>query len=383
MHDKRIRLGMVGGGQGAFIGPVHRVAALMEGHFELVAGALSANPEKAAASGRELDLAPDRTYGSFADMARREARLKHGIEAVAIVTPNHLHLGPAREFLKRGIHVICDKPLCTSLAEARKFVDVVEKSGAVFVLTHTYAGYPMVRHARAMVEAGDLGEIRIVQVEYPQDWLAEKIEDSGHKQAEWRMDPTRSGIAGCLADIGTHAYHLVRFVSGLKTEGVCADLARFVPGRQLDDNAHVLLRFEGGAKGMLWASQIATGQQNGLRLRLFGTKGSIEWAQEDPNDLWFSPYLQSKRRITRGGPECGTAASRMSRFPSGHPEGYLEAFANIYAEAAEAIRAARSGIAPAPDVLYPTIYDGLEGMAFVDACVRSDSGGGRWMALRS
>jgi len=377
----RIRLGMVGGGQGAFIGAVHRIASRIDDHFALVAGALSSDPERAKASGRELGLAEDRNYGSFEEMAKREARLKDGIEAVSIVTPNHMHVPVAKEFLKRGIHVICDKPLSSNLRDARRLAEAVEKSGAVFVLTHNYTGYPMVRQARAMVEEGRLGDIRVVQVEYPQDWLAEKTEESGNKQAEWRTDPARSGVGGSTGDIGTHAFNLACFVSGLTLESLAADLDSFVEGRRVDDNAHVLLRFAGGAKGMLWASQVAPGNENALKLRVYGTKGGLEWAQENPNLLWFTPLGEEKRLITRGGAGAGPAAARFTRIPGGHPEGYLEGFANIYAEAAAAIRAARTGDKPAREVVYPTVQDGVAGVAFVEACVKSSQKNGAWVSL--
>ncbi|MDZ4095059.1 MAG: Gfo/Idh/MocA family oxidoreductase [Paracoccaceae bacterium] len=376
-----IRLGMVGGGNDAFIGAVHRIAARMDGQYDLVAGALSATPEKAQASGRALRLAPARIYDDYTAMARREARLKDGIEAVAIVTPNHMHAPVAREFLKRGIHVICDKPLTATLPEARALVKAAEKSGALFVLTHNYTGYPMVRQARAMVAAGDLGPIRVVQVEYAQDWLAEPLEVSGQKQAEWRTDPARSGGGGSTGDIGTHAYNLASFVTGLTLESLAADLHRFVPGRRLDDNGHVMLRFQGGARGMLWCSQVAAGMENGLRLRVFGEKGGLDWAQEDPNYLWFTPLGGQRLRFSRAGAGAGPEAARLCRVPSGHPEGYLEGFANIYAEAARAIRAHQAGQPIPPEVVFPTLADGLAGVAFVDACVRSSARNSAWVGL--
>ncbi len=377
----RIRLGMVGGGEGAFIGGVHRIAARLDGEFELVAGALSSDPERARRSGAALGLAPERSYASFTEMAKREARLKNGIEAVAIVTPNHMHYAAAREFLKRGIHVICDKPLTSTLPDARKLVALAEKSDALFVLTHNYTGYPMIRQAREMVATGQLGAVRVVQAEYPQDWLTEPLEATGQKQADWRTDPARSGAGGCVGDIGTHAYNLACFVTGLAAEELAADLSTFVEGRRLDDNVHVMLRFSGGARGMLWASQVAPGNENGLRLRVYGEKGGLEWEQEQPNHLWYTPFGKEKRLITRGGAGAGEAAARVSRIPPGHPEGYLEGFANIYQEAARAIRAARDGGRPAADVVYPTVSDGLAGMAFIDACVRSSARNGQWVRL--
>jgi predicted dehydrogenase len=377
-----IRLGMVGGGQGAFIGGVHRIAARMDGEFVLVAGALSSEPARARASAAEIGLDPDRSYGSFAEMAKAEARRPDGIEAVAIVTPNHMHWPAAKAFLEVGIHVICDKPLTSNLADAKKLKALVERTGRLFVLTHNYTGYPMVRQAREMVQSGKLGEIRVVQAEYPQDWLTTKLEDTGSKQASWRVDPKKSGAGGATGDIGTHAYNLARFVSGLELDSLAADLDAFVPGRQLDDNAHVMLRFKGGAKGMIWASQVAPGNENGLKLRVFGTKGGLEWVQADPNYLWFTPFGEPKRLLTRAGAGAGPAAARVSRVPSGHPEGYLEGFANIYAEAARAIRAARKKNGkPAKDVVYPTVSDGVEGVAFVDACVRSSKKNAGWVKL--
>ncbi|QJF49801.1 Gfo/Idh/MocA family protein [Roseobacter ponti] len=376
--SNRIRLGMVGGGNDAFIGAVHRIASRIDDHYELVAGALSSTPEKSRASGQALGLPEDRIYDDFKQMAIREARLKNGIEAVAIVTPNHVHYAAAREFLKRGIHVICDKPLTSTLADARKLVKAAEKSDALFVLTHNYTGYPMVRQARAMIAAGEIGKIRVVQVEYPQDWLSE---EQDFKQAAWRTDPERSGAGGSTGDIGTHAHNLACFVTGLTVESLAADLQAFVPGRRLDDNAHVMLRFNGGARGMLWSSQVAPGNENALRLRVYGENGGLEWAQEDPNRLWFTPLGDSTRLITRNGAGAGDAAARMSRIPPGHPEGYLEGFANIYSEAAQAIIARRDGETPDPDVVYPTIEDGLRGMEFVDACVRSSAKNAAWINL--
>ena len=377
----RIRLGQVGGGQDAFIGGVHRIASRIDDEFELVAGCFSSTSERSKASGATLGVREDRTYGDYTEMAKREARLKDGIEAVSIVTPNHMHFPVAREFLKRGIHVICDKPLTSTLQDAKKMVAAVEKSDAVFVLTHNYTGYPMVRHAREMVANGDLGRIRVVQAEYPQDWLAEALEETGQKQAGWRTDPAQSGAGGSIGDIGTHAYNLACFVSGLEANEVLADIDTFVEGRRLDDNAHVLLRYEGGAKGMLWSSQVAPGNENALRVRVYGEKGGLEWSQEDPNYLWFTPLGEPKRLITRNGAGAGDAAARVSRIPPGHPEGYLEGFANIYSEAAAAIRAAQSGGAPDAAVTYPTVQDGLKGVAFVAAVVESSSKGGRWVKL--
>ena len=377
----RIRLGMVGGGSGAFIGAVHRIAARIDDHYDLVAGALSSTPEKSRQSGAELGLHPSRIYDDFKSMAIREARLKDGIEAVAIVTPNHMHYPAAIEFLKRGIHVICDKPLTSNLADAKKLVKAAEFSDALFILTHNYSGYPMVRQAREMVERGDLGEIRLIQMEYPQDWLAEPIEQTGNKQAEWRADPERSGVGGSTGDIGTHAYQLGCFISGLELDELAADVHTFVQGRQLDDNAHVMLRFKGGAKGMLWCSQVASGSENALKVRVYGTKGGLEWEQENPNYLWYTTLGEPKRLLTRGGAGAMNVAARVSRTPGGHPEGYLEGFATIYSEAARAIQAKRDGKTVDPAVLYPTVEDGLRGVTFVTACISSSKRNGAWVKV--
>ncbi len=377
----KIRLGMVGGGAGAFIGAVHRMAARIDDHFDLVAGALSSTAEKSLASGRELGLDPSRCYGSFEEMAEKEAARPDGIEAVSIVTPNHVHYPAAKAFLERGIHVICDKPLTSSLEDAKKLKAVADKAKALFVLTHNYTAYPMVRQAREMVAGGQLGQIRVVQVEYAQDWLTEAVEQTGAKQAVWRTDPKQSGVGGATGDIGTHAFNLASFVTGLTLDSLAADLDSFVDGRRVDDNGHVLLRFAGGAKGMLWCSQVAPGNENALKLRVYGTKGGLEWEQENPNYLWFTPFGEQKRLVTRNGAGAGQAAARVSRIPGGHPEGYLEAFATIYTEAAAAINAAKSGAPLDPAVTYPTIDDGVKGVAFVEACVASSKKDGAWVTL--
>lgn len=378
----KIRLGMVGGGQGAFIGAVHRLAARMDDEYEFVAGALSADAAKAKASGQDLGLAPDRIYTSYEEMAKAEAKRPDGIEVVSIVTPNHVHVPAAKAFINAGIHVICDKPLALSLKEAKSLEALLAKrKDVIFALTHNYSGYPMIRHAKAMVKAGELGEIRVVQGEYPQDWLTTALEKTGQKQAAWRTDPKRSGAGGCVGDIGTHTYQLLCDVSGLAGEELAADLTSFVKGRVLDDNAHVMLRFKGGAKGMIWASQVAPGNENGLKIRIYGTKGGLEWKQEDPNYLWYTPFGEPKRLITRGGAGAGPEAGRVTRVPPGHPEGYLEGFANVYTEAARAIKAARSGKKADKDVAFPGIADGVAGMAFIEACVKSSRANGKWTKL--
>ena len=377
----RIRLGMVGGGEGALIGAVHRLSARMDGHYDLVAGALSASPDKARRSGEALGLSPDRIYDDYETMAKAEAARADGIEAVAIVTPNHVHAGPTYAFLKAGIHVICDKPLTLSLDEARKMKAAVEASGRIFALTHNYTGYPLVRRARAMTAAGELGEIRLVQVEYPQDWLTDSLEKSGHKQAEWRVDPARSGAGGALGDIGTHAYNLADFIVGVEVTELAADLTSFGPGRRLDDNVQMMLRYANGARGALWASQVAPGNENGLRVRVYGTKASLTWAQANPNEMMFGPLGEPIRILTRGGPGSVFADARVTRVPAGHPEGYLEGFANIYTDIALAIKAARTGAKPPEGVMFPTIDDGVKGMAFIEAAVKSSRANGAWTKL--
>ncbi|MBL4598647.1 MAG: Gfo/Idh/MocA family oxidoreductase [Rhizobiaceae bacterium] len=373
-----IRYGMVGGGKDAFIGAVHRIAARIDGHYELVAGALSSNPTKSAASARELGL--ERSYGTYQEMAKGEATREGGIEVVTIVTPNHMHFPIAKAFLQAGIHVICDKPLTSTLADAKKLAAIAKKSGKLFVLTHNYTGYPMVRQMREMVARGKLGDIRLVQAEYVQDWLTEKVEATGQKQAEWRTDPKRSGGGGAIGDIGTHAFNLASFISGQQLDSLAADLDSFVKGRKLDDNAHIMMRFKGGAKGMLWASQVAPGNENSLKVRVFGTKGGIEWEQENPNHFWYTPFGQPKQLITRGGAGSSAVADRVSRTPGGHPEGYLEGFATLYSEAAIAIRALRKKNGKIPkSVILPTVEDGVDGLRFIDACLRSSKKNAGWI----
>jgi predicted dehydrogenase len=382
-YGGRIRYGMVGGGQGAFIGAVHRLAARMDDQYEFVAGALSSDRKRAIASAEELGLPKDRSYGSYEEMAKAEAKRPDGIEAVSIVTPNHMHAPVATAFLNAGIHVICDKPLSLTAAEARDLVKLTKKTGKIFAVTHNYTGYPMIRQARAMIAAGELGELRVVQAEYAQDWLTEPIEKTGQKQASWRVDPKKSGAGGALGDIGTHAFNLASFVTGLKLDSVLADLTSFVKGRKLDDNDNLLLRFKGGAKGMIWASQVAPGNENGLMLRVYGSKAGIYWRQEQPNSLWFSVLGQPPKLINRAAPGSDAAAGRVSRVPSGHPEGYLEGFANIYSEIARAIKAARSRKKPDPAVTFPTVEDGLAGMEFVEAAVASNKAGNTWVKVGS
>jgi predicted dehydrogenase len=374
---------MVGGGEGAFIGAVHRIAARIDDRFELVAGALSSDAERSKRSGRAIGIASDRCYGSYQEMAQLEGVRPDRIEAVVIVTPNHLHVPIAKAFLEAGIHVICDKPLAAHLAETDGLAQLVKEKDRLFAVTYNYSGYPLIRHAREIIANKELGRIRVVQAEYPQDWLSEKLEDTGQKQASWRTDPNQAGGGGCLGDIGTHAFHLASFVTGLTLASVLSDLTSFVDGRQLDDNVHVLLRFEGGAKGMLWASQVAPGNENGLRLRIYGDKGGLSWSQENPNYLKFSPLGEPSRLFGRGGPGLIGAAERVTRIPSGHPEGYLEGFATIYREIADAIEAKRNGQDRPDEVVFPDLEEGLQGLRFVDAVLRSHKNGGVWTSLNS
>jgi predicted dehydrogenase len=379
---RRLRLGMVGGGPGGFIGAVHRIAARLDDRFELVAAALSSNAERGRAAALDLYIAPDRAYGSFAEMAAAEASRKDRIDVVSIVTPNHLHYPAAKAFLDAGIHVICDKPLTTTLEDALDLAATVRRTGLLFAVTHNYTGHPMVRQAREMVASGELGPIRVVQVEYAQDWLSTPLEKTGQKQALWRTDPVQSGPGGSLGDIGTHAYNLACFVSGLTCQELAAELTSFVPGRRVDDNVQIMLRFAEGARGLLWASQVAPGNQNNLRLRIFGEKAGIEWRQEDPNCLWFAALGKAPSLIFRAGPAASPVAAHASRVPSGHPEGYLEAFAQLYADMAEQISARIEGRPADPSsLLVPTVDDGVAGMRFISAVVDSSRRNAAWTGM--
>ena len=377
ISQRKLRAGIVGGGQGSFIGAVHRIASELDGQAEVVAGAMSANPERAATSAKAWFLS--RSYASFEEMAEREASLPDSIDFVMVTTPNHLHYPVARAFLEHGIHVVCDKPVTFTLAEAEALVQLVEQKQLIFALTHNYTGYPLVRQARQMVRQGELGTIRKVLVEYVQGWLAEPQERLGNKQAEWRTDPTRSGIAGCVGDIGTHAENLLSFITGLKIAAVCADLTTFVEGRRLDDDANVLLRLENGGKGVLTCSQIATGEENALSIRIYGTKAGLEWHQMEPNTLIYKPADGPQQILRTGMPYLSDEAKALTRLPAGHPEGYLEAFANLYRLAIADIRRVESGQTPLHD--YPTVADGLRGMRFIQRVVESSHKGAVWVDL--
>lgn len=383
--ERRLRLGMVGGGPGAFIGAVHRIAARMDDRYELVAAALSSDPARSRAAAADLHIAADRAYGSFTEMASKEAARPDRVDAVSIVTPNHLHYPMAKAFLDAGIHVICDKPLTTTVEEAVDLAQRVHRSGLVFGLTHNYTGYPLVRQARQMVAEGQLGKLRIVQVEYAQDWLATPLENTGQKQAAWRTDPAQSGPAGSLGDIGTHAYNIACFVTGMQCRQLAAEVSIFVPGRRLDDNVQILLRFDGGARGMLWASQVATGNGNNLRLRVYGEKAGLEWQQEEPNTLRFTRLGNPPEIIRRAGAGGSSpVAMHASRIPGGHPEGYLEAFAQLYTDLAEQISAKLAGRKPSrASLLVPTVDDGVEGMRFIAATLESGRRNAQWVDLHS
>ena len=374
-------MGMVGGGRGAFIGAVHRMAAALDSQIELVCGAFSSQAEKSRLSGEDLFLPADRVYGSYTEMIETEKTLPEGVrmDFISIVTPNHVHYGPAKMALENGFHVVCDKPLCFSMEEAKDLVKTVNDTGLIFALTHNYTGYPMVKQAKAMVKNGDLGEIRKVVVEYPQGWLTEQVDN---KQAAWRTDPKRSGIAGAMGDIGTHAENLAEYITGLKIKEICADLSTFVDGRLLDDDGNVLLRFDNGAKGILHASQISAGEENDLNIRVYGTKGGIQWFQMEPNSLYCKWLDQPKQVLRTGGGTLYPESTAHTRIPAGHPEGYLEAFANIYRNFAYCIQAKLKGQAPDPlHQDFPSVEDGLRGMQFIEKVVESSNSDAKWIAF--
>ena len=382
--ERKIRIGMVGGGKDAFIGGVHRIALRLDGYYELVAGSFSSNFDNSKETGKDLGLAEDRIYKTYQEMAEKESSRSDAIDVVAIVTPNHLHVPIAKIFAEKGIHIICDKPLALSSKEAISLKNIVESKKLIFALTHNYTGYPMVRHARSLIEKGDLGSIRVIQAEYPQDWLTTKAEDSGLKQAEWRTDPKRSGGGGCIGDIGTHAFNLIRFITGLEIEELSADIHTFVKGRLLDDNAQIMLRFKGGAKGALWSSQVAVGNENNLKIRIYGENGGIEWRQEDPNYLYYTEFGHPTQRVTRGSGNVSKEAKDVTRIPPGHPEGYLEGFANIYNDVYKKLYAQinNQNYDDSNDC-YPTINDGVEGMRFIETALESSKNNGKWIRFNS
>ncbi len=383
--ERKLRMGMVGGGRGAFIGAVHRIAAQMDGKIELTCGAFSSNPRKSKASGRDLLLPPGRCYGSYQEMMEREAALPDGerMDFVAIVTPNHMHYPIAVAALEAGFHVVCDKPATFTLDEARKLAVKVKETRKLFCLTHNYTGSAMVKEARELVKSGRLGKIRRVVVEYPQGWLADSLEKTGQKQAAWRTDPKQAGSSCCMGDIGTHCANLAEYIVGSPIKELCSDLHTFVKGRKLDDDGSVLLRFRNGARGVLWASQIAVGKENGLNIRVYGETGGIEWQQEEPNSLvvrWTDRPMEIRRQGTGF---VGSAAAANTRTPAGHPEGYLEAFANIYSNFADTLMGELDGRRiKVADRDFPTIQDGVRGMAFLDAVVKSSSSNSKWIQIK-
>ena len=380
---RRLRLGMVGGGEGAFIGAVHRAGARLDDRYELVAGCLSSDEATGRRSAESLHIPADRTYADFRDMARAEGARDDGIDVVAVVVPNHLHFEVAKAFLDAGIHVVCDKPLTTTVADAEELCATAEANGLVLAVTYNYTGYPMVRQARALVRDGALGDVRVVQVRYAQDWLSTKLEDTGHKQAVWREDPALAGPGGCLGDIGTHAYNLASFVVGEGAESLAADLTTFVEGRLVDDNVHVMLRWSNGGRGMLWASQVAAGNDQRLEIGVYGDQAGLEWSHTDADALRITRLGEPPRTLVRGAPEAGPEAAAATRVPAGLPEGYYEGFANLYRDVAEQIDARRDGRDPDPlagDV--PDGWAGLDAVRFVEASVRSNESGGSWTPLR-
>lgn len=379
--ERPLRLGMIGGGQGAYIGNIHRLAARLDGKWTLVAGAFDVDPERGRTFAINEGLDPARSYGSYQELIAGETAREDRVDAVAICTPNFTHYPIAKALIEAGFDVICEKPLTATLEDAIALEKLSRESGRFVGVTYTYSGYPMVHEARARVAAGEIGEVRTVQVEYPLEWMATAIEQQGNAQAAWRTDPKRNGRGGSIGDIGTHAYHLAGFVTGLKLQSLTADLATFVAGRALDDNAHVMMRYEGGARGLLWSSQVALGNSNGVRLRVFGSTGSLQWFQEQPNELVYTPLNGRVQTIKRGADDLSEDARVRTRTPPGHPEGYLEAFANLYAGFAEAIRARKAGREPAAiGRNIPLAYDGLKGVAFVEAVVDSaESTDPRWI----
>lgn len=368
----QLRLGMVGGGEGAYIGNIHRLASRLDGHWQLVAGAFDVDPDRGRAFAIGQGLDPARSYGTCQELIAGESGRTDRVDAVAICTPNFTHYPIAKALIEAGFDVICEKPLTATLADAVALERLARESGRFVGVTYTYCGYPMVHEARVRIARGEIGAVRTVQVEYPLEWMAAPIERAGNAQAAWRTDPKKNGRGGSIGDIGTHAYHLAGFVTGLKLDSLTADLATFVNGRALDDNAHVMLRYQGGARGLLWSSQVAIGNSNGVRLRVFGETGSLQWFQEQPNELIFTPLDGRVQTLKRGADEMSVDAKARTRTPPGHPEGYLEAFANLYAGFAEAIRARRENRAPGPiGQNLPLAHDGLKGVAFVEAVVNS------------
>jgi predicted dehydrogenase len=381
--NRKLKYGQIGGGRDSFIGAVHRRAAALNGQIELVAGAFSSTPEKAKASGKDLMIADERNYGDWHEMLEKESQLPVGerIDFVNIVTPNHMHFRPALEFVEAGFNILMDKPMVHSSRQAQELIEAVEKSDVVFGLTHNYTGYPMVKEAREWVRSGKLGKINRVVVEYPQGWLLSRMEDE-NKQAAWRTDPTKSGIAGAVGDIGSHCENLVSYVTGLQLESICADLTTFMPGRQLDDDANVMLRFTNGARGLLWCSQIAAAEENDINIRVYGSKGSLEWHQEEPNTVTFKDPVGPVQIFKRGNGYLSEAAQRAAQLPPGHPEAFYEAFANVFMNFSDAVRAKLEGREPTElELDFPSVYDGARGVQFIEKVVESSQSDVKWLAF--
>lgn len=382
---RKVRYGMVGGGPGAFIGAVHRKAAALDGEIELIAGAFSSSPEKSKAQGEELLLDPNRVYGSYQEMIEKEAKLPEGerIDFVSIVTPNNTHFPIAKMAIEAGFHVVCDKPMTMTVEEAEELVRLVKKHHVIFALTHNYTGYPMVKEARELVRNGTLGEIRKIVAEYPQGWLSTLLESEGSKQASWRTDPAQAGVSSAIGDIGSHAENLAHYITGLEMTEICADITTFVPGRKLEDDGNILVRYENGAKGILYASQISVGEENGLRIRVYGTKASLEWRQEYPMDLWVRYQDQPARLYKPGNPYVSPITQHNTRIPAGHPEAFIEAFANIYVNAARTMAAKIAGVEPGPfDTDFPTVIDGARGVHFIHKAIEAGKSTEKWVDAR-
>lgn len=384
--NRKLRMGMVGGGEGAFIGAVHRRAAVMDGQIEIVCGAFDIDPDKARAFGPTLYLGPTRCYGTYQEMIEKESKLPEGerMDFVTIVTPNRTHFPIAKACLEAGFHVYCEKPMTFNLDEAKELAKIVEKTGLVFGLNHNYTGYPLVKEARNLVRSGVLGAIRKIVVEYPQGWLATRLEESGNLQASWRTDPAQSGAAGSIGDIGTHAENLAEYITGLKITELCADLTAFVPGRRLDDDGNLLLRFDNGARGVLYASQISIGEENALHIRVYGEKAGLEWDQQEPNTLIVKWPDKPKQVLRTGGGYLSPVAAANTRLPGGHPEGFMEALANLYRNFALTVRAHMDGVAPKPEYLdFPNVQDGVRGMAFIETVVEAAKSDEKWMKFKA
>jgi len=376
---EQLTYGMVGGGPGSFIGPVHKAAVELDDSANLVAGCFSRDIQKNRKAGKQWFVDTDRIYSDYIEMAEQESKKENGIDFVMIVVPNNIHYKVAKTFLTNGINVVCDKPLAFTPEEGQELIRLSGKKNCHFMVTYTYTGYPMVREARQLIRSGELGDLRMVMAEYPQDWLSDRIEDTDNKQAKWRVDPEQAGLSCCVGDIGTHVENMVHFVTGLEIDRLSANLDTFVKGRELDDNARILIDYDNGAKGIYWSSQVAIGNENGLKFRIYGTKGGLEWEQETPNRLYFSKKGEPKRILTRGNGYLSPEAQRLSRIPPGHPEGYFEAFANLYSAYCSLLKAEKKDVEPPADILFTDVVDGTRGVKFVHDCVKSSRENGAWV----